>query len=259
MNVLFKLKKDSPIFGVFPFKTILYTAILSDVIVKEDEENDIRWAVCGKNEADFYDLFESFDSHKDEESELLATLEELENEGLIQCSEYGVITVGQFVGRAYVPFAKEDSLCNKAVEKIKAALNSHLKSLKSASAKSRGVTLKEDFEKLLDKGIGKMRTGDLNILHGILYEVYTGGEVYVIKGQVDAVQTYNMLRRYDVYTVFALITEAVLNYDTYRSKHTPNLKLVAQMAEDVYRALIKSKTPGSKEYMREDTEEKEVF
>jgi len=260
MNALFKLRKDSALFGAFPFKFILYAAILSDVVIEEDEKNEIRWAVCGKNETDLYDLFSSFDSEKDSESELLISLGELEEEGLIKTTEEGTIYVGQFLGRVFTPFVKESSLCEKAVEMIKDALSKHLKSLKSASAKSRGIVLKEDFEKLLDKGIANLKTSDLNTLHGILYEIYTGGEVYVIAGKVDAVQTYNMLRKYDVYTVFALITESVLNYDTYRSRYTPNLKLVANMAEDVYRALIKSKTPGSKDYMREEVEEeKEVF
>ena len=98
-----------------------------------------------------------------------------------------------------------------------------------------------------------MTPGDFTELHGYLYEVYTGGEIYVLRGKVEYFQTNNMLKAYDRFTVFSLIVEATLRYDKYRKKGVPTLTNVACMKDDVFHTLVRSSDEGSKDYMREMT------
>ena len=63
-------------------------------------------------------------------------------------------------------------------------------------------------------------------------------------------QTNNILKAYDKYTTFAIIVEAVLNYDKHKKKGVPTLINVGYMKDDVFRHLT-NPTAGSKDYMRE--------
>ena len=95
-----------------------------------------------------------------------------------------------------------------------------------------------------------MRPGDFTELHSLLYEVYTGGEVYILRSKTEQFQTSNMLKAYDRHTVFALIVYGTLNYDEYRPKGLPTMTTVACMKDEVFGKLAKP-TKGSKDYMRD--------
>lgn len=255
MNGLLKIKKGSPILGLIPLKMFVYAVLISDLVPLE--EDDEKLAVFSRDEQTLYDLFPSFD--EGDEHDFADALNTLTEENLIYIREEDeLIVCGTFQGKTFVPFTTENSMFDRSVEAVRKALKEFGTSLGGYS-KSRRRHLADSFEELLNKGVASFTGGDFNSLHEILYEVYTGGENYVIKNKVDGFQTTNMIKHYDKNTVFSIIVEAILNYDKYRSRYTPSLTMVANMAEDVYRALIKSKTPGSKDYLREKTTDEEVF
>ena len=251
MNLLLRPRKDMVITTLVPLKYQLYLTMLSDIT--SFEEGDIKHAICSNTVEGLRDNFHEWE-HIDERRDLFQkSLNELVEEGLIIVEEDEdgdeIIYVGEYRGRKVFTYEVENSLSDQAVEVIELALTKYRKS-KSAVSRSRGGFLKSSFEDLMQKGIGKMGAHDFTELHGILYELYTGGEIYQLRNKVEAFQTNNILKAYDKFTTFAIITEAVLNYDTYRSKSVPTLINVGYMKDDVFRKLT-NPTAGSKDYMRE--------
>lgn len=247
MNVLLKLRKDMAITGLVPFRYLLYTALLSDVVPFVDE--DVKYGVYGGEQDELYDRFSDWASADERRDEVCKALNDLADEGLIFFDDADRIYVGEFRGKKFFAFDKKNSLFDEASK----VLDSELKrygSSRSAKDKSRSRYIRSQIDKFLDKGVENMSPGDFTELHGYLYEVYTGGEIYVIRGKTEYFQTNNMLKAYDKFTVYSLIVEGTLHYDTYRKKGVPTLTNVACMKDDVFRALSKS-AEGSKDYMRE--------
>lgn len=249
MNCLFKVKKGTPLANLVPFKHILYAAMLSNV--KTIEDGDTRYAIYAGEQDDLYDYFADWDSDDDRRSEVLKAIDELADEGLISFDDDGNVYLGEFRGKKFFPFEVKNSLVDMALETIQKELKRYGSS-KSAKDKSRSRYIREQIDRLVDKGIDTLRPIDLTDLHGYLYEVYTGGEIYLIRNKVEHYQTNNMLKAYDRQTTFALIVEATLHYDEYRKRGVPTLTNVACMKDDVFRALTKP-SEGSKDYMREIT------
>lgn len=249
MNALFKLRKDMAITGAVPFKYLLYAALLSKVTVFTDE--DTKYGVFSENQFDLYDYFSDWDHSDDRRNEVLRALNDLADEGLIWFDDDDRIYLGEFRGKKFFTFEVKNSLFDEALSLFETAVKRYGRS-KSAKDKSRSRYIKEQVDRLIDKGVDNMTPGDFTELHGYLYEIYTGGEIYLIRGKVEHFQTNNMLKAYDKFTVFALIVEATLRYDTYRKKGVPTLTNVACMKDDVFHALTKTDS-GSKDYMREMT------
>ena len=247
MNVLLKLRKDMAITGLVPFKYLLYTALLSDVVPFVDE--DVKYGVYGGEQDELYDRFSDWASADERRDEVCKALNDLADEGLIFFDDDDRIYVGEFRGKKFFAFDKKNSLFDEASKVLDAELKRYGSS-RSAKDKSRSRYIRSQIDKFLDKGVENMSPGDFTELHGYLYEVYTGGEIYVIRGKAEYFQTNNMLKAYDKFTVYSLIVEGTLHYDIYRKKGVPTLTNVACMKDDVFRALSKS-AEGSKDYMRE--------
>ena len=251
MNVLFRLKKEMPIANLVPFKYLLYLAMLSKVTPFQPDDEDVKYGVFAEEQSDLYDYFSDWDDLDDRRSELLKSLNELADDGFIWFDDDDRIYLGEYRGRKFFPFEAENSLYDDACKTLDEAIKRYGHS-KSAKDKSRARYIREQIDKLIEDGVDVLLPGDFTDLHGYLYEIYTGGEIYLIRGKVEHFQTNNMLKAYDKFTVFALIVEATLNYDKYRKKGVPTLTNVACMKDDVFRALTKS-DEGSKDYMREMT------
>ena len=249
MNTLFRLRKDMPLAGLVPFKHILYMALLSDVTILE--EDDSRMAIFAKEQSDLYDYFSDWANEDDRRDEVLKALNELSEDGLIYFDDEDRIFLGEFRGRKFFPFEVKTSMFETASKLLDDAIKTYGAS-KSAKDKSRSRYIREQVDKLFSTGIESLSPSDFTDLHGYVYELYTGGEIYTIRNKVEYYQTNNMLKHYDRFTVFALIVEGTLNFDKYRSKGVPTLTTVACMADDVFRGLTKSDA-GSKDYMREMT------
>lgn len=247
MNGLLKLRKDMPITGLIPFRYLLYSALLSAIEVYVEDET--RYGISSLSNGDVYDYFPDWDDSDERKSEAYKALNDLAEEGLLLFDEEGRIYLGEFRGRKFFPFEAKSSIFDSALEFLNEALRKYGSS-KSAKDKSRSRYIREQINRLLDKGVESMSPSDFTDLHGYLYEVYTGGEMYILRGKVEHFQTTNMLKAYDKFTTFALIVEATLNYDTYRSKGVPTITNVACMKDDVFRALTKP-AEGSKDYMRD--------
>lgn len=247
MNGLLRLRKDMPITGLVPFRYLLYSALLSTIeVVTEDET---KHAVSKFTCEDIYDYFSEWDDADERRSEVYRALNDLAEEGLLLFDEDEVVYLGEFRGRKFFPFEAKSSLFDSAMSVLQSAIKTYGSS-KSAKDKSRSKYIKEQINRLVDKGVENMTPGDFTDLHGYLYEVYTGGEVYILRSKVEHFQTTNMLKAYDKFTVFALIVESTLRYDTYRTKGVPTITNVACMKDDVFRALTKL-DEGSKDYMRD--------
>ena len=246
MNTLLRLHKDMAICGLLPLKTLLYAALLSNVTTLET--GDVKYGVYAGDYQDLYDTLSDWDS-----DEIYKALNELSDDGLIWFDEEDNLYLGEFRGKRFFTFEQKSSLVDEAVKLIKDAVKTYGKS-KSAKDKSRSRYLLEKIEALIDKGVDQLRPSDFTDLHGYLYEVYTGGEIYNIRNKTEYYQTSNMLKAYDRNTVLALIAEGTLHYDKYRSKGMPTLTNVACMKDDVYHGLVRE-SAGSKEYMREGTSE----
>lgn len=229
-----------------PFKYLVYSAMLSDVVPLE--EDDTRYGVCGKTLDELRDLFYPFESTKEDMFQI--AIEELGEEGLVMFGEDELtIYLGEFRGKKFFTFEVKNSLSDKALDKVKEAI-SFFKKSKSAIAKSRGRFIQSQLDVLFQKGIDKLGANDFTEIHGFLYELYTGGETYIIRNKVEYFQTNNMLKAYDKFTTFAILVEGVLNYDSYRDKGLPTLTNVAYIKDDIFRRLTNPATV-SKEYMRE--------
>lgn len=240
-----------PIAGLVPFRYLLYSALLSDVVPFTSEDEDIKYGVFSESEQELYDHYPDWDSADDRRNEVLKALNDLAEEGLIWFDEDGHIYLGEYRGKKFFPFEVKNSLFDDANKLLADALKGYYKS-KSAKDKSRSRYIREQIDRLLEKGVENMSPGDFTDLHGYLYEVYTGGEIYIIRGKAEHFQTNNMLKAYDKFTTFSLIVEATLRYDSYRKRGIPTLTNVACMKDDVFRALTKTDI-GSKDYMREIT------
>ena len=240
-----------PITELVPFRYLLYSALLSDVVPFTPDDEDIKYGIFSETEQEVYDHFSDWDSTDDRRNEVLKALNDLADEGLIWFDDDHHIYLGEYRGKKFFTFEVKNSLFDEANGLLDAELKRYSKS-KSAKDKSRARYIREKIDRLFDKGVESMTPGDFTDLHGYLYEVYTGGEVYIIRGKTEHFQTNNMLKAYDKFTVFALIVEATLRYDVYRKRGVPTLTNVACMKDDVFRALTKVDS-GSKDYMRDIT------
>lgn len=236
---------------IVPFRYILYSAMLTNVVPYQPDDEDTKYGVYGDEQSELYDRFSDWDHADERRSEILKALNDLAEEGLLWFDEDDRVYLGEFRGKKFFTFEVKNSLFDEAEKLLNSELKRYGKS-KSAKDKSRSRYIREHIDKFLDKGVENMSPGDFTELHGYLYEVYTGGEIYIIRGKVEHFQTNNMLKAYDKFTVFALIVEATLRYEKYRKKGMPTLTNVACMKDDVFRALTKS-DGGSKDYMREMT------
>lgn len=250
MNVLLRLRKDMPIAGLVPFRYLLYLAMLSEVTPFIPDDEDTKYGIFSKDQLDLYDYYPDWDSEDDKKNEITKALNDLCDEGLIWFDEDDRVYLGEYRGKKFFPFEVKSSLFDDA----KALMDSEIKRYgrsKSAKDKSRARYIREQIDKLIDKGVENMTPGNFTDLHGYLYEVYTGGEIYIIRNKTEHFQTNNMLKAYDKFTVFSLIVEATLRYDKYRKKGVPTLTNVACMKDDVFHALTKADA-DSKEYMRNE-------
>lgn len=252
MNTLLRLRKDMPITGLVPFKYLLYLAMLSDVVPFIPDDEDVKYGVFSERESDLYDRYYEWTHEDERRDEVLSALNALADEGLIWFDDDDRIYLGEYRGKKFFPFEVKTSLYDNASKFLEEELRKYGRS-KSAKDKSRARYIREQIERLLDKGVEGMSPGDFTELHGYLYELYTGGEIYIIRNKTEYFQTNNMLKAYDRFTVFSLIVEGTLRYDSYRKKGVPTLTNVACMKDDVFRALTKA-DDGSKEYMRGITE-----
>lgn len=247
MNVLFRLRKDMPISKAVPFKYLLYSALLSDVI--PFMEDDVKSGIFSGDIKDLEDFYSDWCSMDTRQNELQKALKDLGEEGLVMFDEEGRIFLGEYRGSKFFPFEGESSLYESSLELLYESLNRYSKS-KSAKDKSRSRYIKEQVEKLISKDVDNMTASDFTDLHSYMYEIYTGGELYIIRSKIEYYQTNNMLKAYDKHTVFALIVNGTLKYDFYRKKGIPTLTNVAVIKDDVFKSLTKP-DEGSKEYMRE--------
>ena len=76
--------------------------------------------------------------------------------------------------------------------------------------------------------------------------------MYTLRNEAEKYQTKNILKAYDRFTTMAILIEATLHYDKYRSKGLPPLVNVASIKDDVFKAFTKADS-GSKYYMRDIT------
>lgn len=240
-----------PITGLVPFRYLVYSAMLSSVVPFIPDNEDVKYGIFSETESELYDYYPEWDHVDDRRSEIVKALDDLENEGLIWFDDEGRIYLGEYRGRKFFPFEVKNSLFDSATELIESELRRYGKS-KSAKDKSRARYIREQIDNMVNNGVESFTPGMFTDLHGYLYEVYTGGEIYIIRNKVEHFQTTNMLKAYDKATVFALIVEATLHYDKYRKKGMPTLTNVACMKDDVFHALTKL-DEGSKDYMREMT------
>lgn len=250
MNVLLRLRKEMPITGLVPFKYLLYLAMLSEVSPFIPDDEDTKYGIFSKDQLDLYDYYPDWDSDDDRSNEVLKALNDLSEEGLIWFDEEDHIYLGEYRGKKFFPFEAKSSLFDDAKDLMDSAIKRYGKS-KSAKDKSRARYIREQIDRLIDKGVENMSPSNFTELHGYLYEVYTGGEIYIIRGKTEHFQTNNMLKAYDKFTVFSLIVETTLRYDSYRKRGVPTLTNVACMKDDVFHALTKANN-GSKEYMNNE-------
>lgn len=248
MNALFRLRKDMQITGLVPFKYLLYSAMLSDVTPYTPDDEETKYGVFSGVQEDLYDYFPEWDHVDDRRNEVLKALNDLAEEGLIWFDEEDRVYLGEYRGKKFFTFEVKNSLFDSAMELLDRELKRYGKS-KSAKDKSRSRYIRDQIDQLIDRGVENLGPGNFTDLHGYLYEVYTGGEIYILRGKVEHFQTNNMLKAYDKFTVFSILVEATLRYDTYRKKGVPTLTNVACMKDDVFRTL--TKTDSGKEYMRE--------
>lgn len=241
MNGIFRLRKGMPVTSVIPIKHIVYMALLSDMTT-EDLEGD-KFAVSALVISDVYDRFPDWT-----EEELLEVLDELGRDGLLEFYDTKIL-LGEFRGRKFFPFEVKSSLFDRAIEFLQDKLGDYASYSRN---KSRAKYIKREVKAMTEK-VDKLCPNDFTELHGLLYEVYTGGEVYNIRNQVEYYQTSNILKAYDRHTTFAIIVEGTLNFDAYRKKGVPTLTLIGVMKDEVFGALTKGVSHG-KDYMRSEEE-----
>lgn len=248
MNGLFRLRKDMRVVDVIPLKHLIYTALLSDIVPYED--GDIKYAVSSHTTQDLYDYFHDWETSNSEDDEVYKSLNELSEEGFISFDDDQRIYLGEFRGKKFFPFeVGTTSKLDSAIELLNTSISIY-GSYKSTVTKSRARFIRTQFDKYLDKGIPSLNAADFTEIHGYLYEIYTGGEIYTIRNKVEYYQTNNMLKAYDKQNTFIILVNGTLRYDTYRKNGLPTLTNVACMKDDVFRSLVRSES-SSKEYMRE--------
>ena len=243
MNILFKMRKDMVASTLAPLRYLIYFTLLSKVTTFED--GDEKSGVFDGDTEDVYDIFSEWS-----EDEVYEALNALGDEGLIFFDdEDDRIYLGEFRGRRFFTYEQENSLYDSAKELLDRELHRYGKS-KSAKDRSRARFIVSQIDSMLVNGIDKVTPGQFTELHGYLYELYTGGETYIVRNKVEYYQTTNMLKAYDKHTVFAILVEGTLHYDNYRKSGIPTLTNVAVIKDDVFRGLSK-KDSESKEYMRD--------
>ena len=252
MNGLRVVHSDMAFVGMIDLRYIIYLSLLSDVQRYCPADEDVEYGVWASDATDVYDAFGDFDPAVVENA-----LNSLQDDGLLFFGDDSRIYLGEFRGRRFFTFEVKSSLCDDAKDLLERELTAYGKSA-SAKDRSRSRFIRSEVEKWYDSGVDKMNPGDFTELHGYLYEIYTGGEIYNIRNKTEYFQTNNMLKAYDRMTVFALIVEGVLRYDRYRKRGTPTLTNVAMMKDDVFRSLTHKETAG-KEYMRKRSDMEETF
>lgn len=238
MNGLLRIRKGMPLIESVSLKHLIYVALLSD-ISSEDSEDSLKLAVSNIKEEDIYDYFSDW-----AEDEVYEALTALGTEGFIEFSE-GSIYLGEFRGRRFFPYEVKSSMYDRIKEFLTEKLAEYTK---RARNKSRAKYVKKEIIHITDK-VDKLTPNDFTELHGLLYEVYTGGEVYNIRNQVEYYQTSNILKAYDRHTTFSIIVEGTLNFEAYRKSGIPTLTFVGVAKDDIFGNLTKGTSHG-KDYMR---------
>lgn len=246
MNALLRARKDFPNLGNVPFKNFIYFVLLSNVVSLE--EGDVRHAVYAGDYLDLFDCLSDWADESEGTSELDKALDELEADGYISFDDDNRIYLGEFRGRKFFPFEVRSSIFDSACDLMWREIKKYGKT-RSAKVVSRVSYIRSQIETSLSRGVEKMSPKDFTELHSFMYEVYTGGETYILRNKAEHFQTTNMLKAFDKHTVFALIVFGTLNFDEYRSKGLPTITNVACMKDDVFNRLNKPEK-GSKEYMR---------
>ncbi len=249
MNILFRLRKDFPIANIVDFKYLLLLALMSNATALEADDEGVRYVVYAGEYEDLFDHFSDWSDLDAKVDDVDKALNELEDEGYIFFDTDDNICIGELRGRKFFPFEVKNSIFDNACKLLEKELRRYGKS-KSAKVISRVRSIRSQIDHYLNKGVDKMRPGDFTELHSLLYEIYTGGEVYILRSKTEQFQTSNMLKAYDRHTVFALIVYGTLNYDEYRPKGLPTMTTVACMKDEVFGKLTKP-TKGSKDYMRD--------
>ena len=234
--------------SVVPFRYLLYTALLSDVAAY-DADDETRYGVYRGEQEDLYDRFSDWSDADERRDEVYKALNDLAEEGLIFFDDEDRIVLGEFRGKKFFTFEVKSSMYDEAYKLYEQELKQYGSS-RSAKDKSRARYIRERVNKLLANGVEEMRPSDFTELHGYLYEIYTGGEIYVLRNKTEYFQTNNMLKAYDRFTVFAILVEGTLHYDSYKKIGVPTLTNVAVKKDDIFHALSKA-GEGSKEYMRD--------
>lgn len=250
-NTLFHIRRNSSLAKKLSLEDLIYMACLSSVDKYYDEESGITYGLFSKG----YELLADYFSDWDED-ELIKAFNTLGEQGLLLYGEdedSDRVYVGTFEGRRFEPFSSSESnLYQDAVSKINQAIKN------SVLPKARTLYIKGRLSSMIEKGAEYLNVNDYNELHGLLYELYTGGEDYKVRNKTEMFQTGNILKAYDHATTFAIVTEAVINYDIYRSKGVPTLINVGYLKDDVFRKLVHKDT-STKEYMRKKDEDENEF
>ena len=252
-NTLFHIRRNSTLTKKFNLEDLIYVTCLSSVEKYTEEESGITYGLFSKG----FELLSEYFSDWSED-EFIKAINSLGEQGLLM---YGIegseeadnVYVGTFEARRFEPFSSaENTLYQDATEKVTQAVKS------SVLPKARNLYIKGRLNSMIEKGAENLNVNDFNELHGILYEIYTGGEDYKIRNKTELFQTSNILKAYDHATTFAIITEAVLNFDLYRKKGVPTLINVGYLKDDVFRKLVHKDT-STKEYMREKDDDENEF
>ena len=181
------------IVGLVPFRYLLYAALLSDVTMYTPEDEDTRYGIYGGEQADLYDRFSEWTSSDERRDEVYKALNDLSEEGLIFFDDEDRVYLGEFRGRKFFAFSRKNSLFEDACKIFDRELKRYGSS-RSAKDKSRSRYIRERVDRFLDSGVDNMSPGDFTELHGYLYEIYTGGEIYVVRSKTEYYQTNNMLK-----------------------------------------------------------------
>lgn len=246
-NTLFHIRRNSPLAEKFSLTDLIYLTCLSSVDKEYDEDEKVTYAIFSKG----MDMLESYFQDW-EEQEVTDALDELGQQNLLLFDE-DTIYVGTFEGKRFEPFSSKDSsIYQKAVDLIEKGVSSS----KNILPKARYLYIKNRLKLLIEKHTDDLSVNDLVELHGLLYEIYTGGENYSFRNKTEVYQIPNILKAYDKASTFSIIAEAVLNYDLYHKKGLPTLINVAMMKDDCFKHLCKKDT-STKEYMREEASEEE--
>lgn len=248
MNTLIRVHKDFPIVSLIPLRHLIYATLLSDVRQYAEEDGTIS-AVSRFSLDDIRDSFGEWAEMDSKNNLLEDALNELGSEGLVLFDDdEGLIFVGEFRGKRFFPYEQETNIFSESKDKLMEAISMYGRS-KSAKDKSRSKFIRSRIDELFDKGIENLTPSDFTDLHGYCYELYTGGEIYILRNKVEHFQTNNMLKAYDRHSTFSIIVEGVLNFDKYRKKGLPTLTTIACMKDDVFKGLTKS--GDAKGYMRD--------